>query len=252
VAQDFAGWRVAVMGGSRGIGRAVVLGFAARGADVATCARHLDALDAVRRDVAALGRAAYVAACDVAVADAVAGFVPAAAAALGGIDVLVNCASAFAGSDDAAGWSASIDVDLLGSIRSGQAALPFLKASRHGSIVNMSSIAAITATPTRIPYGAIKAAIVHATASNARLLAADRIRVNCVIPGSTYFAGGIWDRIERSNLALYEKTRDAIPLGRLAVPEDIANVVLFLASPAAGWITGQSIVVDGGQSLTGL
>ena len=91
----------------------------------------------------------------------------------------------------------------------------------------------------------------HQTRSSAKLLAADGIRVNCVIPGSTVFPGGIWDRVSQTDPTLYETTRDRIPLGRLAVPEDIAKVVFFQVSPDAGWITGQSIVVDGGQALVG-
>ena len=91
----------------------------------------------------------------------------------------------------------------------------------------------------------------HYARSEARRLADRGIRVNRVVPGSTEFPGGIWERIGGSDPALYASTRDGIPLGCFGAPEDIARVALFLASPASGWITGQSLVVDGGQSLTG-
>ena len=247
----FAGWRVMVVGGTRGIGRAVALGFAERGAGVAVCGRDRASLDAIASELNSRQVTTLAAMCDVTDPASLGEFVSAAAHALGGVDVLVNCASAFALSADEAAWSASMDVDLMGSVRASRLAVPYLRASPHGSIVNMASVAVLQATAQRQAYGAIKAAIVHQTASNAKALAADRIRVNCVVPGSTEFAGGIWDRIGKSDPALYQSTRDSIPLGRLGRPDDIARAVLFLASPDAGWITGQSIVVDGGQSLFG-
>jgi 3-oxoacyl-[acyl-carrier protein] reductase len=248
---SFINCRVIVMGGSRGIGRAVALGFAQRGARVAVCARGEAGLLDIRNELAEYNGVFFVAACDVGQSESITTFVEAAQASLGGIDVLVNCASAFATTDDDAGWSASIAVDLMGSVKASQLAVPYLKASTRPSIINMSSIAALQATHRRPAYGAMKAAIIHQTAANAKLLAPHGIRVNCVIPGSTDFEDGIWQRIRRTNPAQYETTRDSIPLGRFATPEDIAKVVFFLASPDAGWITGQSIVVDGGQTLNG-
>jgi 3-oxoacyl-[acyl-carrier protein] reductase len=218
---------------------------------VAVCARGEAALQKIREELTEYDGAYYVAVCDVGRSDSLTAFIEAAQATLGGIDVLVNCASAFATTDDDAGWSASIAVDLMGSVKASQAALPFLKASSRPSIINMSSIAALQATYKRPAYGAMKAALVHQTASNAKLLAPHGIRVNCVIPGSTDFEGGIWQRIRGADPTEYEATRGSIPLGRFATPEDIAKVVFFLASPDAGWITGQSIVVDGGQTLNG-
>lgn len=245
----FEAWKIVVMGGSRGIGRAMTLGFAEQGANVAACARDPAALDTLAHDMSQTGQKAYMAACDVGDAGAVSGFVADAAAALGGIDVLVNCASAMASGNDGGVWSASFNVDLLGSVHATDAALPFLKGSAHASIVNMASVAALKPVPARPAYGAIKAAVMHQTASSALALAADGIRVNCVVPGSTESPGSIWEQILRNDPGLYRETRASIPLGRLATPEDIARVVLFLASPDAAWITGQSIVVDGGQSL---
>jgi len=175
--QAFAGWKVIVMGDSRGIGRAVTLGFAERGASVATCGHNQQALDAVREELADHGHPFYVAACDVGDAAAVETFVTAAAAVLGGLDVLVNCASALAPGNDAGAWSASVNVDLMGGVRALDSALPFLKRSGHASVINMASVAALKAVPARIAHGAMKAAVVHETASNALALATDGIRV---------------------------------------------------------------------------
>ena len=243
---EWTGRRVAVMGGSRGIGRSIALGFAAGGAQVAICARGAEALE---RTKAELGAGAYAASVDLADAAAITRFIPAAAEALGGLDVLINNASGFGSADDEEGWAASVSVDLMAIVRASQAALPFLKARPGGSIVNISSISAFRATKRNPPYGAIKAAVMHYTGSQAKMLAADRIRVNCVAPGSIEFPGGTWEQRRTSDPALYDGTLAQVAFGRMGTPEEVAEVVLFLASSKASWVTGQTIVVDGGQLI---
>ena len=242
---EFAGRGVIVAGGSRGIGRAIALGFAAAGASVSICARGADALEATRSEIERLGVQAHAAQVDLGDAAAIAGYVPAAAEALGGLDILINNASGFGATDDEAGWAASLTIDVMAVVRASQAAIPLLVPG--SSIVNISSISALRASSRSAPYGAVKAAVMHYTASQAKMLAGRGIRVNCVAPGSIEFPGGTWEKRRLDREPLYASTLAQIPFGRMGTPEEIAHVVLFLASPKASWVTGQSIVVDGGQ-----
>lgn len=245
MAKDFAGKRVIVMGGSRGIGRSIALGFAAEGASVSICARNHGPLDATRREIEALGATAHGSSVDLADAKAIEAYVPDAVAALGGLDVLVNNASGFGHSDDEEGWAASLTIDMMAIVRGSHAAIPHMKPG--SSIVNISSISALRASSRSAPYGAIKAAVMHYTASQAKMLAKQGIRVNGVAPGSIEFPGGTWEDRKSSNPELYRSTLASIPFGRMGKPEEVAQVVLFLASDKASWVTAQTIVVDGGQ-----
>lgn len=253
MALDFSGKRVVVCGGSRGIGRAIAHGFAAGGAAVSICARGAETLEATRAELARHGNATHAATCDLADGAAIAGYIAAAAQALGGIDVLVNNASGFGMSDDEAGWAAGMQVDIMAIVRASHAAQPHLeaaaKASGSAAIVSVSSISALRASTRSAPYAAVKAAVNSYTASQAAGLAKSNIRVNAVAPGSIEFPGGTWEKRRAEGSPVYDAVKRAIPFGRLGHPEEVADVVLFLASPMARWVTGQTITVDGGQLL---
>lgn len=247
---DFTGKRVVVAGGSRGIGRSIALAFAEAGAAVSICARGAEDLAKAREEIAAFGHPVHAEGCDLADGAAVRRYVADAAEALGGLDLLVNNASGFGMGDDEESWSASLAVDVLAAVRASQSALPFLEASEGSSIINISSISGYMASGSP-SYGAAKAAMIHYTRNLALQLAPRRVRVNCIAPGSIFFAGGFWDRVQKNDPGTYDSVLKGIPFGRMGKPEEIANTALFLASPLASWITGQTVTVDGGQLLGG-
>jgi len=205
----------------------------------------------VRDYLAAHGVAAHATVCDLGDAAQIDTWVNAAAHALGGIDVLVNNASAFGLGDTEEGWTASLGVDVQAVVRASRTALPWLERGTAPSIVNVSSISAMRPSTRTPAYGAAKAAVVHYTGSQAAAWSRKGIRVNCVAPGSIEFPGGTWEKRKASDPDLYKRIHASIPFGRLGTVEEVADLVLFLASDRARWITGQTIAVDGGQLLGG-
>jgi 3-oxoacyl-[acyl-carrier protein] reductase len=248
---DFQGYRVVVAGGSRGIGRSIALAFAQAGAAVSICARGEGALEETRQSIAAFGVTAHAQSCDLANAQAIESYIASASSALGGIDVLVNNASGYGFGDNDEAWLADFNVDLMAAVRASRVALPHLAKSTRACILHTSSIAALRPRAGSPSYAAMKAALSHYTSSQALVLAAQRIRVNAIAPGSIEFADGMWDRCKHEDPVRYAAVLAKIPFGRFGTPEEIAHAALFLASPWAGWITGQTLVVDGGQMLNG-
>jgi 3-oxoacyl-[acyl-carrier protein] reductase len=246
---DVKGKRVIVAGASRGIGRSIALAFAQGGARVSICARGAEALEATKKEIAATGAFAHAETCDLSSEAEIARYVPSAAAALGGIDVLVNNATAGATGDDEAAWKESLDVDLLAAVRASRFALPFLEKGREPTIINISSGSGMNPSVRTPAYGAAKGAVIHYTRTQAAALAMKGIRVNCVAPGSIEFPGGGWERRKSEEPALYNAVLASMPAKRLGRPEEVASVVLFLASPLAIWVTAQVIGVNGGQGF---
>ena len=245
---DLTGRRALIAGGSRGIGLAIANAFAAAGADVAVCARGAAPLETAAASLKSHGRKVSARPCDLSRAEDVRSWVEAAAQDLGGIDILVNNASGFGRTDDEAAWEASVQIDLMAPVRASRAAVPYLE-RQGGSIVHISSISGLGASVRTPPYGAVKAAIIEYTQTQALAYAKKRIRVNCIAPGSIFFEGGTWDTVQQKNPDLYDRILRSIPTGRYGTPEEVANVATFLVSDQASWVTGQTIAVCGGQSL---
>jgi NAD(P)-dependent dehydrogenase (short-subunit alcohol dehydrogenase family) len=233
-----------VTGGSRGIGRAVVEGLAAEGATVAFCARSADGVRAAEEEMRAAGYDVHGTPLDIADGDALGTWVRSCATTHGGIDAVVANVSALAIPSTEENWAASFTTDMLGTVRLVEAALPALEESDAGAIVTISSVSGREIDFAAGPYGTFKGAIVHYTQGLAYHLAG-RVRANTVSPGNVYFTGGVWESIEANDPDLYAHALGLNPTGRMARPEEIARAVTFLASPAATFISGTNLVVDG-------
>lgn len=242
------GKRAIVTGGTRGIGRAIAETFADEGADVAICARNQEQVHATVEALKQKGVHAIGGTVDIGDGPALKAWIADAGQALGGIDILVSNPSAFAPQTTEQDWESSFQIDLMGAVRSVEAARPFLEqaAEESGDAAIVIIASAFAAEVHMAPaYGALKAALIHFVKSIARQEAPKRIRANAVSPGNVYFKGGIWNSIEQYMPDLFNEVMRRNPTGRMATPLEIAKAAVFLASPASSFTTGINLVVDG-------
>ena len=239
------GKSVLVTGGSKGIGLAIAELFAGEGANVAICARNTDDVAKAVKSLRAKGVKASGRGLDVADPGALKAWIEAAAAELGGIDIIVCNVSALAVGDTAESWEKSFRTDMMHTVNSVAAAKPYLEKSKSASIVIVSSVSGFEVDFAAGSYGAMKAALIHYSKGLSNQLVAKGIRVNVVSPGNTYFEGGIWQNIERGNPDLFKTAMSLNPTGRMGTAEEVAAGVVFLASPMASRVSGTNLVIDG-------
>lgn len=240
------GKRAIISGATRGLGRAIAEELIREGVSIAFCARNADAVRDAEAAYRALGGTATGQALDVRDAEAYRAWLTAARDALGGCDIFVPNVSAKAGLQGEAQWHANFEVDLLGAVRGMELLADDLVASR-GAALFLVTTAALEHFPVVQPYNVMKATLIVYAKQLSQTLGAKGVRVNCISPGSIIYPGSNWEKARDGNPAFFEMVRSSIPEGRLGTPAEVARLAAFLLSPAASWINGENIVVDGGQ-----
>ena len=239
------GKKALVTGGTRGIGRAICELLADEGCAVALCARSAGPVAETVTALEKKGVKAWGGTLDVADLSALKNWIEEAATALGGADIFVANVSALAQGMDEEAWRKGFEIDVMATVFGCEAALPYLEKSAAGAIVVIGSTAmAEIYGPTR-SYAAVKATLIPYVKGLARNLAAKKIRANLVSPGNVYFKGGVWNTVEERTPDIFQVMVSRNPMGRMGTPEEVANAVVFLASPRASFITGTNLIIDG-------
>lgn len=241
---------ILVTGATRGIGRAIALTAAEEGANISFCARDAKAVAAMEAELTAKGVKAYGRALTVTDDVALSAFVNDAAAHFGRLDGVVANASALVSGSSRKAFEDAFNTDLMHTRCAAETARLHLEKSKHGSFVAIASISGSEAYGyDSVAYGTMKAALFFYVKTFARDVASQGIRANLVSPGTTLFDGGYWDKVKRDNPERFADNIAFNPMGRMATAEEIANVVVFLLSPKASFVSGENITVDGTATL---
>jgi len=241
-----SGKKAIITGSTRGIGRGIAEQLADEGVDLAICSRNQAEVDEAVASLSAKGVKVVGAVVDVADKESYQAWIASVGEELGGIDIFVPNVSAGGGDMSEDGWINGLNIDVLGTTRGIEAAMPFLDKSDAASVVIISSTAGVETFMGPQPYNALKGALVIHGKQLSQALAPQGIRVNCVSPGPIYFEGGAWEYLKENMPDLYEGTLAQIPQGRMGTVAEIAKAVAFLASPASSLVTGINMVADGG------
>jgi 3-oxoacyl-[acyl-carrier protein] reductase len=241
---------ILVTGATRGIGRAIALTAAEEGANISFCARDAKAVAAMAKELESHSIKTYSRALDVADDKALTSFINEAAAHFGQLDGVVANASALVEGSTREAFETAFNVDLMHTRCAAETARPHLEKSQQASFIAISSISGSEAYGYgSIAYGTMKAALFYFIKTYARKVAKHGIRANIVSPGTTFFEGGFWDNIKNNNPESFADNIAFNPMGRMATPQEIANVVVFLLSPKASFVSGENITVDGTATM---
>lgn len=240
------GKRAIVPASTRGILRRVVDQLVDEGCDVAICSRSDDTVSKALRELSGGRGRAIGRACDVLDKDEYEAWIAESAAELGGVDIFIPGVSAGGGQDSERNWWKNFEVDVLSTVRGCEAVLPFMEAGGGGAITFVTTTASLETFGGPQAYNALKASLLVYAKQLGQQVGQHQIRVNCVSPGPIYFEGGVWEMLEDTMAKWFQKTVRDHPEGRLGTPEEVANCIVFISSPAASWVSGTNMVVDGG------
>ncbi len=241
------GKKVILTGGSRGLGRAALVQFAQEGADVAFFARNAKQVAATAAELETHGGKVFAEAFEVSDMESYAEWLNRAASELGGCDIFVHNISS-SGSGGAGDWDLTFNLDIKAAVTSIETLEPFLEQSDDGSVILMSSTAAVETFIRPQAFNALKAALITYGKQVSQLLGPKGIRVNVVSPGPIVFPGGNWAKVKEAKPEFYDMTLGLMALGRFGEPDDVARTVVFLASPASSYTTGTNVIIDGGYT----
>ena len=247
---------VFVAGSSRGIGRAIASAVLAEGARVVLTGRDAESLAQAHEEMAAEcgdGTRIFAISGNFSIPETIEDAFNLTVGHFGGMDHLVANLGTGSGKpgwqQEESEWIRLFEANFFSSVRLAQAAVPHLRGRPSASILFISSIVAIEATPAPLPYSAAKAALTNYAKNLSRLLAPEGIRVNTICPGNIFFPGGSWERhLMSRHEAVEAMLKTEVPQGRFGKPEEIASLAAYLCSAAAGFATGSTYVMDGGQT----
>lgn len=239
------GKKAVITGGTRGIGRSIAELFAQEGCDVAVCARTKDEVEETVAQLRGQKIEATGESIDIADSKATRQWIDSVAKEFGGIDILIANVSALVEDHSEASWRRAFEVDMLGTICSIDTSIPHLRESKSGAIVAISSVSGLQYFGGVRAYNSIKAALINHVSNVAHEMAPTGIRANTISPGTIYFKGGVWHRRKIEQPDMFQRALAMNPTGRMGNPEEVAKAAVFIASPAASYITGANLIVDG-------
>lgn len=238
--------RAIITGATKGIGRQILELLISEGCNVATCSRSIEDVENTIEKCSTRKAQVYGDVCDVRDKDEYAAWIDKMVEAMDGVDIFIPNVSAGGGMDSEKNWWKSFEADVLGTVRGCEAVIPHMKEGGGGAITFIGTTAALETFAGPQAYNAMKASLITYGKQLSQFVGHDNIRVNIVSPGPIEFPGGSWDMLRDTVPKFYEKTIRDHPTGRLGKPQEVARCVVFLCSPAASWVNGSNLVVDGG------
>lgn len=240
------GKRAIITGGTKGIGRVILELLVSEGCNVATCSRSIEDVEDTIEKCRTRKAEVYGDVCDVSDKEEYVAWIDAMVEKMDGVDIFIPNVSAGGGMDSEKNWWKNFETDVLGTVRGCEAVLPHMQEKGSGAITMISTTAAVETFGGPMAYNAMKASLITYAKQLSQFVGNDNIRVNTVSPGPIEFPGGSWEMMKDTMPKWYESILRDHPAARLGSPAEVAKCIVFLSSPAASWVSGSNLIVDGG------